>query len=513
VLSCAVVGLEGSLVQVEVDVSRAGLPSMTVVGLPDAAVNESKDRVRAAIRNSGGTIPQPSRVTINLAPADIRKEGPAYDLPIALGILAATGQVEADLSTTVFLGELSLDGGVRHTTGVISMVGIAREHGIKRVYVPVEDAPEAALIEGIEVLPVTTLRQLVLHLNDHPIASSSIVPYVAQPPGADECNGNGHTEHAVDMSHIKGQEHVKRALEVAAAGGHNLLMSGPPGAGKTLLARCVPTILPKLPPDEMLEVTKIYSVAGMLPSSTPLVRNRPFRAPHHTISHAGLVGGGRVPRPGEITLAHRGVLFLDELPEYSGQALETLRQPLEDRIVTITRASGTLTFPANFVLISAMNPCPCGYYGDPVKECTCSSTAIARYQKKISGPLLDRMDICVEVPRVDYEKLSDNRLGETSAAIRARVEAARDRQRSRFKDARGVTCNAEMRPAEIREFCELDAAGQALIKAAMRQLHLSARAYHRTLKLARTIADLAGSDRIEAAYLAEAVQYRPRSLQ
>ncbi|HEX8219735.1 MAG TPA: YifB family Mg chelatase-like AAA ATPase [Chloroflexia bacterium] len=511
VLSCAVVGLEGSLVQVEVDVSRAGLPSMTVVGLPDTAVNEAKDRVRAAIRNSGGTIPQPSRVTISLAPADIRKAGPAYDLPIALGILAATDQVQADLSNTVFLGELGLDGGVRHTTGVISMVGIARECGIKRVYVPVEDAPEASLIEGMEVLPVTTLRQLVLHLNGNPIASSSIVPYRAAPPGEDEGNGNGHAEHAVDMSHIKGQEHVKRALEVAAAGGHNLLMSGPPGAGKTLLARCVPTILPKLPPEEMLEVTKIYSVAGMLPSSTPLVRTRPFRAPHHTISHAGLVGGGRIPRPGEITLAHRGVLFLDELPEYSGQALETLRQPLEDRIVTITRASGTLTFPANFVLISAMNPCPCGYYGDPVKECTCSSTTIARYQKKISGPLLDRMDIYVEVPRVEYEKLSDNRLGETSATIRARVEAARKLQRARFQATHGVTCNAEMRPAEIREFCQLDAAGQSLVKAAMRQLHLSARAYHRTLKLARTIADLAGSTAIQAAHLAEAVQYRPRS--
>ncbi|HVG01024.1 MAG TPA: YifB family Mg chelatase-like AAA ATPase [Chloroflexia bacterium] len=512
VLSCAVVGLEGSLVQVEVDVSRAGLPSMTVVGLPDTAVNESKDRVRAAIRNSGGTIPQPSRVTINLAPADIRKAGPAYDLPIALGILAATDQIQADLSNIVFLGELGLDGGVRHTTGVISMVGIARECGIRRVYVPVEDAPEAALIDGMEVLPVTTLRQLVLHLNGNPIAASSIVPYIATPPREDHSNGHGRAEHAVDMSHIKGQEHVKRALEVAAAGGHNLLMSGPPGAGKTLLARCVPTILPKLPPEEMLEVTKIYSVAGMLPSSTPLVHTRPFRAPHHTISHAGLVGGGRIPRPGEITLAHRGVLFLDELPEYSGQALETLRQPLEDRVVTITRASGTLTFPANFVLISAMNPCPCGYYGDPVKECTCSSTTITRYQKKISGPLLDRMDIYVEVPRVEYEKLSDHRLGETSATIRARVEAARKLQHERFQAAHGVTCNAEMRPAEIREFCQLDAAGQSLVKAAMRQLHLSARAYHRTLKLARTIADLAGCAAIEAAHLAEAVQYRPRSL-
>lgn len=505
VTSCAVVGLEGSLVQVEADVSRAGLPSMTIVGLPDAAVNESKDRVRSAIRNSGGTIPQPSRVTINLAPADIRKAGPAYDLPIALGILAATDQIAGDTHNTVFLGELSLDGGVRHTTGVISMVALAKEQGIKRVYVPAEDAPEAALIEGVEVLPVTTLRQLVMHLNGQSIAGAGIAPYTANAPTEEE-----HNHHDVDMSHIKGQEHVKRALEVAAAGGHNLLMSGPPGAGKTLLARCVPTILPTLSPDEMLEVTKIYSVAGMLPSSTPLIRTRPFRAPHHTVSHAGLVGGGRIPRPGEITLAHRGVLFLDELPEYSGQALETLRQPLEDRVVTITRAAGTLTFPANFICIGSMNPCPCGYYGDSLRECTCSSTAVARYRKKISGPLMDRMDISVEVPRVDYEKLSDQRLGETSAAIKARVEAARRKQRERFSEVRGVTCNAEMRPAEIREYCELDAAGQSLIKAAMRQLHLSARAYHRTLKLGRTIADLAGSDKIEAAHLAEAVQYRPR---
>jgi magnesium chelatase family protein len=482
---------------------------MAIVGLPDAAVNESKERVRSAIRNSGGTIPQPSRIVVNLAPADLRKEGPAYDLPIALGILAATDQITGDMSDTVFLGELGLDGAVRHTVGILAMVAMARERDIKRVYVPVEDAPEAALIGGVEVLPVTTLRQLVLHLNGHPLAADSIVPYVAQPPADDETDGH----YPVDMSHIKGQEHVKRALEVAAAGSHNLLMSGPPGAGKTLLARCTPTILPGMVTAEMLEVTRIYSIAGMLPPGQPLIRHRPFRAPHHTISHAGLVGGGRIPRPGEITLAHRGVLFLDEFPEYSGQALETLRQPLEDRIVTITRAAGTLSFPANFVLIAAMNPCPCGYYGDPVKECTCSSSTISRYQKKISGPLLDRIDIHVEVPRVDYEKLSDQRLGETSTAIRARVEAARKRQRDRFKDVQGVSCNAEMRPAEIREYCELDAAGQSLIKAAMRQLHLSARAYHRILKLSRTIADLAGSERIEAAHLAEAVQYRPRTLQ
>jgi len=508
VLSCAVVGLEGSLIQVEVDVSRSGLPSMAIVGLPDMAVNESKERVRSAIRNSGGIIPQPSRIVINLAPADLRKEGPAYDLPIALGLLAATDQITGDMADTVFLGELGLDGSVRHTNGVLAMVAMARERNIKRVYVPVEDAPEAALIREVEVLPVTTLRQLVMHINGNPIAADSIVPYVVEEPLEDEADGH----HPVDMSHIKGQEHVKRALEVAAAGGHNLLMSGPPGAGKTLLARCTPTILPNMVIDEMLEVTKIYSIAGMLPPGKPLIRHRPFRAPHHTVSHAGLVGGGRLPRPGEITLAHRGVLFLDELPEYSAQALETLRQPLEDRIVTITRAAGTLSFPANFVLIGAMNPCPCGYYGDPVKECTCSSSTILRYQKKISGPLLDRIDIHVEVPRVDYEKLSDNRQGETSAAIRSRVEAARKRQRERFKDVQGVTCNAEMHPAEIRAYCELDAAGQSLIKAAMRQLHLSARAYHRILKLSRTIADLAGSERIEAAHLAEAVQYRPRQV-
>jgi magnesium chelatase family protein len=498
VFSCAIVGLEGVPVEVEVDISQ-GLPSFQIVGLPDAAVQEAKERVRAAVRNSGANFPM-KRLTVNLAPADIRKAGPAYDLPIAVGLLLASEQVWGKLERALFVGELGLDGALRHTDGVLPMVSIAQRHGLDTVYVPADDAPEAGLVEGVTVMPVKTLGDLAAHLcGERPLAA-----YLSSPHPSE-----GEVLYPVDFKDVKGQEHVKRALEVAAAGGHNVLMSGSPGSGKTLMARAVPSILPSMGVSEALEVTKIYSVSGMLRGEAPLIRQRPFCAPHHTISQAGLVGGGSKIRPGEITRAHRGVLFLDELPEFGLQTLEVLRQPLEDRVVTISRASGSITFPANFILIAAMNPCPCGWAGDAEKSCTCSPSVVARYQKRISGPLLDRIDIHVEVPRVNYEKLSAERLGEPSSAVRERVTAARQRQSERFKGTRMLT-NADMGPAEVRTFCQLDGAGQRLMQAAMRQLHLSARAYHRVLKLARTIADLAGAAEIGPAHLAEAIQYRPR---
>jgi magnesium chelatase family protein len=500
VISCAVVGLEGTVVEVEVDTSQ-GLPSLSLVGLPDAAVQESRDRVRAAIKNSGCRFPG-NRVTINLAPADLRKEGPAYDLPIAVGLLLASEQIVGDAAEGVFVGELSLDGSVRHVSGILPVASLASEQGYRRLYVPEEDAPEASLIEGIEIIPVDTLLTLVNHLNN-------MIPIPSYQPVDQDEDGGDDPSYGVDMAEIKGQEHVKRALEVAAAGGHNVLMTGPPGAGKTLMARSLPSILPRMSSGEALDVTRIYSVADMLPDGTPLVRHRPFRAPHHTISHAGLVGGGRWPRPGEISLAHRGVLFLDELPEFGARNLESLRQPLEDKIVTISRAQGTLTFPANFMLVAAMNPCPCGYFGDESHECTCSMGVISRYQKRISGPLLDRVDIHVNVPNVEYDKLTDGRTGEPSAHIRERVEKAREAQQTRF-DGSGIAGNADMGPAEVRQHCVLGESGRNLLKAAMQQLGMSARAYHRILKLARTIADLAGSEAIETQHLAEAIQYRPR---
>ena len=500
VMSCATVGLDGAIVEVETDITP-GLPFFAIVGLPDMAVQEAKERVRAAIRNSGFSFPM-KRIAVNLAPADIKKEGPSYDLSIAMAILISSEQVAADTSKTVFLGELSMDGSLRHTNGILPMVAVAREQGFSTIVVPQVDAKEAALIEGVKIIPVASLAQLTGCLQ----GEIPVPEYKAEPTAEDATTSTT----ATDLAYIKGQEHVKRALEVAAAGGHNIVMMGPPGSGKTLLARSLPSILPPMTSEEALEVTKIYSVSGLLPPDTPMMRQRPFRAPHYTISNAGLVGGGHFPKPGEISLSHRGVLFLDELPEFGHSLLETLRQPLEDKTVTISRAQGSIKFPASFMLAGAMNPCPCGFYGDPVRQCTCPPGLISRYQRRISGPFIDRVDIFVEVPHINYEKLADDRLGEKSEKVQARVKAARSRQLERFKGSK-LTCNAEMTPTEDREFCRVEADAQSLLKMAMKQLYLSARAFHRILKLARTIADLENADTIKSHHLAEAIQYGPRS--
>jgi len=499
VLSSAVMGVNAYLVRVETDIDRQ-LPSFSTVGLPDTAVKESKDRVMAAIKNSGYPIPR-RKITVNLAPADIRKEGSSFDLPIAIGILAAISQVNPDrLERYVLVGELSLDGTLRPVRGILPMGVAVRDSGIGGFVVPEGNVKEAAIVDGVEVYPARDLREVVGLLN----GELSIEPYDLDVGEVLRKEGT----YSVDFADVKGQEHVKRALEVAAAGSHNIIMIGPPGSGKTMLARRLPTILPDMTLDEALSTTKIHSVAGLLPSESALIATRPFRSPHHTISDAGLIGGGHMPRPGEVSLAHNGVLFLDELPEFKKSVLEVLRQPLEDGQVTIARATISLTYPARFMLAAAMNPCPCGYYSDPTHECTCTPTAIQRYMSKISGPLLDRIDIHIEVPSVRYRELSSERSGEPSERIRERVNLARKAQLRRFEGRKGIFFNSHMGPREIREFCRVDERGRELLKLAITKLGLSARAYDRILKVSRTIADLEGADEIKPQHISEAIQYR-----
>lgn len=497
IFSCGLLGVEGVIVTVEVDLNY-GLPGFIVVGLPDAGVKESRDRVFSAIKNNGYAYPD-KKVTVNLAPADLKKEGPSYDLPIAIGLLAASNQLEGDFSDTLFFGELSLNGDLRPVRGVLPMVLAAKREGFKKVVLPQANKTEGAVVDGMDILPADNLKQVLNHLK----GKAPIAPYQID---SQALLNEGQASYRVDFSEIKGQDNAKRALEIAAAGGHNVLMSGPPGSGKSMLAKAFPSILPALTLSEALEITKIYSIAGLLKDN--IMTHRPFRSPHHTLSNVAIVGGGSVPKPGEVSLAHLGVLFLDELPEFQKTALEVLRQPMEDHEVTISRVNATLTYPASFMLIASMNPCPCGYYGDPTHKCTCTKNEIRRYNSRISGPLLDRIDIRVEVPAVDIKELESRAPGESSKCIRKRVNLAREIQNERFQNDEGIYFNAQLEPHLIDRYCVLDREGQDFIEMIYDKLKLSGRGYHRILKLAQTIADLDGAEQIGLIHLSEATSYR-----